>query len=143
MAGRITAGFAGLLALLAVHNPVSAAWQIKDFDIWIGAPENVEAVTDVANLLGLGDAADVPPGHIAVLESYLREVARHYELLGFRQPMLKPVVTRDDGRQAYRIYLYDYPDWRDMTGAYVDDEAFARLNEHERIRLSSTAPAAY
>ena len=143
MAGRITAGFVGLLALLAVHDPVSAAWQIKDFDIWIGAPENVEAVTDVTNLLGLNDVADVPPGHIAVLESYLREVARHYELLGFRQPMLEPVVTGDDGRQAYRIYLYDYPDWRDMTGAYVDDEAFAQLNEHERIRLSSTAPAGY
>lgn len=139
MAGWIAAACVGLVVLLSAPAPASAAWQIKDFEVWTAAPHDAEAPAEG----GHGDVAYVPPGYVDLLEMYLGDVARRYDSLGFRQPALEPVMRRRDGRQAYRVYLYDYPDWFDRTGAYVGHEAFARLDDQQRSQLSSTAPAAY
>ncbi len=139
MTGWIAAACAGLAVLLGASAPASAAWQIEDFEVSTAAPHGAEAPAEG----GHGNVAYVPPGYVDLLESYLGDVARYYDSLGFRQPALEPVVMRGDGRQAYRVYLYDYPDWLDRTGAYVGQEAFARLDDQQRSLLSSTAPSAY
>ena len=125
--GRNTAlhAFVFTLCLLALvpHALAKSDWPIKDFEVFLGSPTESKfslgglAVEDVIRLgddyvdLDISDppATPIDPAVIEELESYLREVASEYERLGFKPPVLEPVVEREDGSRAYRVYVYDFP----------------------------------
>ncbi len=83
-------------------------WYIKQFQVYPGLPQDWELTEDAKTLVGLSD--EVSATVITEVESYLHEVAVKFETLGFRPPVLEPIVTLEDGTRAYRVYLGDYPD---------------------------------
>ncbi len=83
-------------------------WYINQFQVYPGLPQDWELTEDVKTLMGVRD--EVPATIITEVEQYLHEVAVLYDRLGFRPPVLEPIVTLEDGSRAYRVYLGDYPD---------------------------------
>ena len=116
------------LCLLASFPSAVAqsSWPIKDFEVFLGSPTASSfsmGGVSVEDVIRLGDdyvemdisdppATPIDPAVIEELESYLREAAAEFERLGFRPPVLEPVVEREDGSKAYRVYVYDFPDNR-------------------------------
>jgi len=110
-----------LAALLYTPAVVSAAWPVRQFEVFLGEPglrgnPNQDFVGGGLRALGYDpdNAADDNNASNAFLvqeiEYYLYEVAMELDRLGFSAPRLGPVVTRADGQQAFRVYLYDYLD---------------------------------
>ncbi len=99
-----------MLLFLSLTPPPTTAevWTIKHFEVYSGPPQDWETAENVKADLSLVD--EVPGGIKTVVQEYLHKVAVEYERLGFRPPRLAPVVTREDGVQAYRVYFFDYPD---------------------------------
>jgi len=126
-----------LMTLLFVFTliPSSATakgWEIKQFEVYPGLPEDLETTYDRL-VLGLDD--EVPATVITEFERYLHKVAVEYERLGFPSPLLVPIVIRKDGVRAYRVYLGDYPDFEvNLIGGRV---------KNDKGEVIETAPAKY
>ncbi len=109
-----------LLLLLAMAGPAAAAdaWPTLEFEVFEGyGPPQSEGGTFLARQVGF-EHVDVPapmatplaPALKAEMQAYLSEVAREYQRLGFPPPELEPIVTRADGKRAYRVYWYAFGD---------------------------------
>lgn len=126
-----------LLLLLAVSlvagpaawsaDPPVQRWPIKEFEVvsarpWIDASGPFDAWL---NRLSEQSGAEFDqrmaaeePLNLAMrdaMEDYLNRAARQLEAWGFPPPRLEPIVTRRDGKRAYRVF---YTDLADASGEY-------------------------
>ena len=136
---------------LAMHvQPVAAeSWPTLEFEVFEGyGPPQSEAAIRIGRPLGLERfdvAASMPtplaPALKAEMEAYLSEVAAEYQRLGFPAPELEPIVTRADGRRAYRVYWYAFGDTDHML--QISDRpavmAYACRGEHNVRRMNLNA----
>lgn len=113
---------AGLLGLLLAGLPgaATADWSNMQFEVFFGEPWYLSH-PDFTNIgRFLEDEYDIafdetqarpdwlPESTVKEIENYLQETARWLSAMGFERPKLEPLVQRDDGQWAYRVYLYDY-----------------------------------
>ncbi len=110
------------LTLLLMSSLALASWPITEFKVFLGEPwsfkgENASYVGPLRaleDLIGLLDTEDnrerlnVPAATIDEIERYLGEVALRFSEMGFRPPMLEPIVERRDGTKAYVVFIYDF-----------------------------------
>jgi len=114
-----------LLALaLAGRAQAAEPWPTLEFEVFEGHGlplANVHAI-DLARGVGF-EHTDVPaplatplaPALKSEMQAYLSAVAREYQRLGFPPPELEPIVTRADGKRAYRVYWYAFGDTEHMV----------------------------
>ena len=105
---------------LGVPTLANAAWEITQFEVFFGEPwyiKNEAATTAgrvVDHVYSLDESHSKPSyisqATVTEIQNYLHEAAKLYESMGFRAPQLEPVVERDDGQDAYRIYVYKSED---------------------------------
>ncbi len=126
--------FSALLCISLLGSRALAAepWPTTEFEVFIG-----DRTTTSNSLLNdlirtLDDYRLTDPDFSAELinpvtrstldeiERHMGEVARTLEAQGFRAPLLEPIITREDGTRAYRLYLFDM---RDKEGKLVGDIA--------------------
>lgn len=115
-----------IVLMLAWGGPAMAAerWPTLEFEVFEGyAPPKSERAAAKARTEGL-ERFDVPaptatplsPALKAEMQSYLSSVAAEYQRMGFPPPRLEPIVTRADGKKAYRVYWYAFGDVSHMAG---------------------------
>ncbi len=106
-----------VLAALAGSQSAADPWPVSEFEVFEGVPwGSTNAIeTKAGRALGafgpeFRTSASVPlsPALRNAIESYLHQVAQQMEAAGFAAPYLEPVLTRDDGKPAFRIYYYDF-----------------------------------
>lgn len=116
-----TLSLAALSVLLHFCGSVTAApsatWPTTEFEVFVGGNTSSDnsllndALRSMDDHVDLDFASDlsqpVSRELITEIESYLGEVARTYQQQGFEPPALEPIVTRGDGKKAYRVYLLD------------------------------------
>lgn len=118
---------------LAASSPASAeTWPTTDFEVFIGSPSDSSSVflNDIIRTLDDYQFTDpdfrsdtsnpVADSELREIERHLGESARMLQSLGFKAPQLEPVITREDGSRAYRVYLFDM---RDREGRIAGDVA--------------------
>lgn len=93
--------------LVLAGGRVQAAWQVTDFVVYEGIP--VEKLNWRQEEEGK-DSPVIDQPAINDIESYLHAVAKHYESMGFPDPVAKgnidSIVKNKEGREAIRIYVY-------------------------------------
>jgi len=108
------------LAMAAVSPAAFAQpWPTVQFEVYEGSGK---AVPDAAAALARQVEAGPPPLSPALkkeIEDYLSGAAIEFQRMGFPPPELEPIVTRADGRQAYRVYWYPF-DYAGMGGPKAD-----------------------
>lgn len=110
-----------IVSLLALGVSATAQaktnWPVTEFEIFEGVPWGTIYSNGVRLGRSLGrhnletqSTASVPltPALKKEMEQYLHEVAEKMQDLDFPAPYLEPVITRDDGTQAFRIYYFDF-----------------------------------
>jgi len=94
----------------------NAAWEITQFEVFFGEPWYTDNTIETAagrvvdHAYSLDEAQSRPSyisqATVTEMQNYLHETAKLFESMGLRAPQLEPVVERDDGQDAYRIYFY-------------------------------------
>jgi hypothetical protein len=119
----------GAIMILCWPLAVSAQWKTTHFEVFFGEPwfmgnPNLTSIGRLVdeNLFDLDEALDRPgfvtQATVDEIEQYLHETALRLEAMGFDAPELEPVVEREDGQPAYRIYLFDMDS--DTTARYAN-----------------------
>ena len=112
------------LLALAMAGPTAASepWPTLEFEVFEGyGPPQSPGGTFLARQAGF-EHVDVPapmatplaPALKAEMQAYLSAVAKEYQRMGFPPPELEPIVTRADGKRAYRVYWYAFGDTEHM-----------------------------
>jgi hypothetical protein len=93
-------------------------WPVKQFEIFMGIPyaPNNPGLVSVAGAIDNWWEVDeaVEPDNVmsdavkAEVEGFLHEMAVELERLGFKPPVIEPILTNRHGEQVYRVYYYDY-----------------------------------
>ena len=76
-------------------------WPVKDFEVFVGERGQFWGYNEVE------PTTPLPPDVKAEIEAFLRESARVLEGMGFKPPILDPIIERDDGSKAYRVFYVD------------------------------------
>lgn len=95
-------------------------WRVKKFEIFVGQPEK-------STFFGWQDVEKVPTTPLPKdvkkdIEEYLAWSAETLERLGFKQPVLEPIVKNAQGEDVYRIYYRDLEGDNKATPAYWKDD---------------------
>ena len=121
--------------LLAPAGRVAAEdWPTTEFEVVLGPPiarhwgdgelaDYMDQILPLFNLPLLSEKLEL----VDQIEAALSDVAKHYEAMGFPEPLLEPLVTRDDGSLAYRVFVCKQS-WLDKL---EDDLAELRYNDKE------------
>lgn len=122
---------------------LAASWPSTKFEVYEGEPwtSQFTGMTDVGKVVqGVRDMDTPKPASVSLtpelryeIEEYLGEVAREYQKY-FPAPKLEPLVERDDGAQAYRIYYFDIPGSRPALARYSND-----CSDSNRFRIEVNA----
>lgn len=113
-----TAVVALFLILLFMHAPArSEEWPVKKFEVFIGVPfsssnENQESIASSTADWWEWDEAMTPSNPMSnqvkrEVEAYLTEIATTLEQMGFKPPVIEPVLTIN-GEPTFRVYYFDY-----------------------------------
>ena len=129
---------------LTAPAALAESWPTTKFEVYEGTPWNSQVPIELATgkiVHGVYELDEPKPASVPLtpelryeIEEYLGEVAREYQK-HFSAPQLEPLVERDDGVQAYRIYYMD---------SQQDDPGYARYANHcsESIRFRIEVNAA-
>jgi hypothetical protein len=132
---RMIAGMiAGATTIIVAGSPSAAppvVWSIDHFDVIQAEPFDPDAegrvehvavnIAQIARMFGVdtNDVVDVEhpltPALKSEIEDFLHEAAKRYQAWRFPEPRLTEVVTRADGKKAYRAY---YTTIEDAAGLY-------------------------
>lgn len=129
--GRIFDLLIWSLLAMGSYAPAQAQthWPVTEFEVFEGMPWGTIYSSGVVLGRTLGghnleskSTASVPltPALKNEMEKYLHEVAVKMQKLNLPAPYLEPVITRDDGTQAFRIYYFDFG-----KGNSYDPDAYA------------------
>jgi hypothetical protein len=145
-----------LLLIMGVTRPAQAdtQWPVTEFEIFEGLPWGSSNWYE-ANLgrkLGRHNIETKTPANVPLtaelkkeMETYLHQVALKMQKLDLPPPYLEPVITRDDGTQAFRIYYFDFSkennsdpaDYAVASYACKDETAQRRIIKINASRLVS------
>lgn len=100
----------GLALVLLVSTAAAAEpWPTTNFEVFPGPPISREwgdsGVAEYLDHIPTLSSVDFPPAMRRQLEAALSRIARRYQSMGLPAPRLEPIVTTEDGAQAYRIYV--------------------------------------
>jgi len=119
-----------ILLALAATSVAAESWPSTKFEVFEGVPWNSKytGVLAIGKAMPYNDALDesrpaskpLTPELRYEIEEYLGEVAREYQKY-FPAPQLEPLVTREDGARAYRIYYLDIPGSKPALARYSND----------------------
>lgn len=125
-----------LVAASAAHaaEGVRQSWPVKEFEVVSARPwQSWQPVERWLNLLReqAGQELDETMRGDEILnlqlkedmEAYLSRAAHQLEAWGFPPPKLEPVVTRPDGRRAFRVFYTDPQADEQWAGKYIPDNS--------------------
>lgn len=125
-----------LVAGSAAHATEGARqpWPVKEFEVVSARPwQSWQPFERWLNLLReqVGQELDEPMRGNEILnlqlkedmEAYLSRAAHQLEAWGFPPPKLEPVVTRPDGRRAFRVFYTDPQADEQWAGKYILDNS--------------------
>lgn len=104
------AAIAILFSVLTASATFAESWPSTKFEVFEGVPGDEQKTASVP----------LTPELKYEIEEYLGAVASEYQKY-FPVPRLEPLVKRDDGVQAYRIYYYDIPGNAPALARYGND----------------------
>jgi hypothetical protein len=96
-------------------------WPTTSFEVFIGKPKVTNSIGGRAIQQATEDWIDADEAvpltrsprdlakAVAEIELVLSDSARELQRMGFRAPTLEPLIKREDGSLAYRVYINDVP----------------------------------
>jgi hypothetical protein len=133
-----------LAAGLSLPLQADTKWPVTEFEIFEGQPWSSSNSVEVT----LGRKLDrfklesrspaSRPLTLALkkeMESYLHEVALKMQKLDLPAPFLEPIITREDGSQAFRIYYFDFGIGNNYDQSMYALAGYGCKNESERRRI--------